>query len=298
MWLFSQLDRNSSYGAPPNLEAIESSVVVVPDLLYADSSLDDSRLDIIYPASAGGPLPVVVYIHGGGYVVGSKEQTRVYAMALAHAGYVVANIDYALAPSYQYPNPIAQTNAALRYLNDNAAQYGGDMNRLFFAGNSAGAQIASQMAAMISSEAFAQEMGIEPAVTRDQLRGTVLLNGIYNMDTVRATGLPGIEQFLWSYTGVRQFESFDRIEELSTVQHVTADYPPVFLTAGDIDAVAPQSDELKAVLEANGVEVDAVLFTGTGANLNHDYALNLNVAAAQQTLERTLAFLAANSQPE
>jgi acetyl esterase/lipase len=117
------------------------------------------------------------------------------------------------------------------------------------------------------------------------------------MKTLRATGAPAMTLFLWSYTGVRNYESYERIDELSIVNHVTPNYPPVFITVGDADALQPQSLEFIDVLKKNGVEVESVLFTGTGANLGHDYMMELDTIPAQQTLEKALDFLKRHSAP-
>jgi acetyl esterase/lipase len=152
-------------------------------------------------------------------------------------------------------------------------------------------QIASQLAALITNKEFAETMNIQPSVTKEQLRGAILYDGAYNMQTLRATRAPGMGLFLWSYTGMRRFESYDRIDELSTILHVTADFPPVFLTVGDANALESQSIEFKEVLERNNVEVETVFFTGTGAHLGHDYMMNLDTQPAQQTLRQALEFL-------
>ena len=57
-----------------------------------------------------------IWIHGGGFIGASKEQTQTYAMTPANAGYVVANINYSLAPAHKYPTPILEANQALKYL--------------------------------------------------------------------------------------------------------------------------------------------------------------------------------------
>jgi len=90
---------------------------------------------------------------------------------------------------------------------------------------------------------------------------------------------------------VRDLESFDRVEELSIPKYVTSDFPPTFITVGDADTLEPQSIELIQVLEENGVDVDAHLFTGTGANLGHDFMMDLDTEPAQQILEKALEFL-------
>ena len=293
-WLFKPLIGSTTFTAPPNFEAIQENVVVKKNIPYNEHG---TLLDIYYPKNVDPPMPVIMWIHGGGFIGASKEQTQVYGMTLANAGYVVANINYDLAPAHKYPTPVLEANQALKYLRENVSQYGGDINRLFLGSNSSGSQISSQVASLISNPEFAQTMGFQPAVTNKQLKGVLLYDGAYDMQTVRATHLPGLGLFLWSYTGVRNFESYNRIDELSTVNHVTRDYPPVFLTVGDADPLEPQSLEFIQVLENNGVEEKSLLFTDTGAHLGHDYMMDLDTKPAQRTLEKVLDFLQRHSRP-
>lgn len=284
---------SSVYTAPPNLAAIEDNVLAAENLVY--SPLEDSILDIYYPETIDKALPVILWIHGGGYIGGTKDMRKHYGMALADAGYVVANIDYALAPKQLYPGPIVQANAALEYLQVHAAQYGGDMSRIFIGGDSAGAQISSQLAATVTNPALATAVGINPAIDPDALRGTILFCGLYNMETVRATAYPRIDLFLNTYTGTERFEAFGRINELSTVEHVTEAYPPAFISAGDADRLASQSVELAETLKAKGIAVDDVFFEGSGKGLGHQYQFTLHTEEAQATFEKTLSFLALQS---
>jgi acetyl esterase/lipase len=287
--IIRQASTLQSNSPAPNFGTIQQNVAVAQDIVYDE--IENSVMDIYYPKDAQGSLPVVVWLHGGGYVLGDKDVTREYAMTLASHGYVVANVNYALAPEHKYPTPILQANQALKYLNGNAAKYGGDMHRLFLGGNSAGAQIAGQIAAITSNERLAKSMGIKPAIENERLRGVLLFCSIYDMKTVRETGAPFLETFMWSYTGMQYFENYPRIDELSTVKQITPEYPPVFVSVGDADPLESQSIELIKALENNGVEVDPVLFNGTNANLGHDYQYNLASLPAQQTLAKVVNFL-------
>lgn len=294
--ILKQAIDSTQFTKPGNFETIRDDVVSKKDIVYDEHG---TLLDIYYPRNHKAPLPVIMWIHGGGFIGASKEQTETYAITLANAGYVVANINYGLAPGQKYPGPVIQGNQAIKYLRENVAQYGGDINRLFIGSNSAGSQIASQLAAIISNKEFAEKMGIRPSVRNEQLRGVLLYDGAYNMQTVRATrGFLGslISLELWSYTGVRHYESYDGIGELSTILHVTPNYPPVFLAVGDSDPFESQSIAFKEVLEKNKVEVEAVFFTGTSAHLGHDYMMNLDTLPAQQTLNQALNFLEKNDQ--
>lgn len=298
--IIKQLFEWKPFASPANIETINKQVHVVKDVVYDEHGIENSLLDIYYPKNAGKDLPVMMWIHGGGFVSGNKEQTQAYGMALANEGYVVANINYALAPGQKYPAPVMQANQALNYLQDHIGQYGGDMSRLFIGGDSAGAQIASQTAAVITNESLAKSMGIQPSIDKKQLKGALLYCGLYNMDRMTQPSPSfilrlGVKSVLWSYTGVKDFATFTRLNEMSTVNHVTPDYPPVFLTVGDADSLAPHSLDLIDVLVRNGVEVDSVLFEGTHSELGHEYQFDFTSPHAEKTLGRTFEFLKKHS---
>lgn len=289
-YIMKPLINGTRYKPPGNLETIKSHINVEKDIVY-DRQLANSLLDIYYPKNVNHPLPVIMWIHGGGFVGNSKESTQDYGMALASEGYVVANINYALAPKYKYPTPVIQANAALQYLMEHAAQYHGDMSRIFVGGDSAGAQIAGQIAAVLTDEDLARTMNIVPSVNKNQLKGALLYCGAYNMDTVRSTHHPFIGTFLWAYTGVKQFEAYAKIDELSTVKHITPDYPPAFVTVGNKDKLEPQTLELVDVLNKKTVEVESVLYDGPDYNLDHEYQFQMDTLPAQQTFMKAVQFL-------
>ncbi|WP_341963226.1 alpha/beta hydrolase [Planococcus maritimus] len=284
------------YSPPPNIAEIAAHVEVVKDVRYHTS--DNAFLDFYYPKDATGPLPVILWIHGGGFIGGSKDSRQDYGMTLANAGYLVANINYALAPTQLYPGPVIQANEALSFLNGTASQYGGDMERIFIGGDSAGAQIASQLAALQSNPTLAETMDLAPAVTAKQLRGALLFCGLYDMATVRESGFPNIDFFLNAYTGAESFETFGSIHEMSTIQHVTPAYPDVFISAGDADPLEPQSVALAGSLRLKGIDVTEVFFRGTDKNLKHEYQYALDTNDGQETLQKTLEFLLEKSQTQ
>ena len=89
-------------------------------------------------------LPVIVNVHGGGFVYGSKEVYQFYCASLAERGFAVVNINYRLAPKYKFPTPIKDLNAVLHWLVANQKEYPLDLNNVILIGDSAGAQITSQ----------------------------------------------------------------------------------------------------------------------------------------------------------
>jgi len=253
-------------------------------------------LDIYTPDGEGGqPRPVILWIHGGGFISSSAATVADYAILLAHAGYTVASLDYSLAPGSRYPVPLRQGNAALRFLRANAGRFGGDPARIVLGGDSAGAQIASELAAVQTDPGLARSAGLTAAVPSGALRGVVLFCGLYDLRTVGSTGFPALRTYLWAYTGVRDWTSYPAIDQLSTVLHVTSGYPPTFLSVGDADPFASQAAELASALRRHAVRLTTLFWTGTGDHLNHEYQFNFDLPQARTAFQRTLAFLAATT---
>jgi acetyl esterase/lipase len=250
-------------------------------------------LDVYTPdGAAAKPRPVILWIHGGGFISSSPATVADYTIMLAHAGYTVASLGYSLAPGARYPVPIQQGNAALRFLRANAARFGGDPARIVLGGDSAGAQIASELAAVQTDPVLARSAGLTAAVPPGTLRGVVLFCGLYDLRTVGSTGFPALRTYLWAYTGSRDWTSYPSIDQLSTVLHVTPGYPATFLSVGDADPFQSQANELASALKKNAVPLTTLFWTGTGDHLNHEYQFNFNLPQARTAFQRTLAFIA------
>ena len=225
---------------PKNFNEIVSNLVIEKDIIYESSILEGNKLDVYYPKNLNKKAPILMWIHGGGYIANSKETVKNYMMTLANKGFVVFNIDYALAPKYKYPSQIVQCNEALKYVFENAEKFNGDRENIFIGGDSAGAQMASQLVAIISNEELSNKMNLKPSITNKFLRGVILFCGLYNMDSLRETKFPGIKTYMEALTGESDFENYERIDELSTIKYITPNYPSTFITVGDIDPFIDQ----------------------------------------------------------
>ena len=146
------------------------NVEVIRDVAYMDDGQVDHRLDIYRPAARSGPCPVVFYVHGGGFSLLSKDTHWVMALVWARYGYLVFNISYRLAPRHPYPAAIRDTFAAYEWVVANAARYGGDLDRIVVAGESAGANLVAGLSIATSyrrSEPWATrlfDLGVAPRV--------------------------------------------------------------------------------------------------------------------------------------
>ncbi len=278
---------------------VPAGVETLADLQYdpGDPGDPDARLDLHRPEAAAGrgpPLPAIVWIHGGAFVSGGKAQVASYARILASHGFAVAAIGYSLAPGARYPNPVRQANAALAYLAAHSASLGIDPSRVVLAGDSAGAQAAAQLAAIVSSPVYARATGIVPAISRDRLAGALLFCGIYDGSLLKGEGAFALflDSVGRSYFGGRDFLASPALAEFSVTRHVTADFPPAFISAGNADPLLPHSIKLAEALEAKGVRVDRLFFpAGHRPPLQHEYQFDLDIQAGQLALTRAVAFL-------
>jgi acetyl esterase/lipase len=266
------------------------------DLSY-DPADPDATFDVFLPPAegrSGPPAVTVVWIHGGAYISGSKDQIANYARVLAGRGFAVVGVDYSIAPGAQYPVPLHQVNAALGHLRAHAAELGIDASRLVLAGDSAGAHLSAQLANAIRGPAYAQLVRIQPSIPAETLAGVVLFCGPYGLDGMDLTGDFGsfMRTVLWAYLGEKDFEDDPRLDAFTVTRHVTSAFPPAFISVGNVDPLAPQSYALAEALKARGAQVDTLFFPADHAPaLNHEYQFNLDTDAGKLALERLVAFL-------
>ena len=281
---------------------VPPGVAAIRDLSY-DPADGDALLDVFAPASfeAGPPLPLVVWIHGGGWVAGSKDEIANYARILASKGYVVAGVNYTRAPAATFPTPMRQVNAALAYLVGNAARLRIDPQRIVLAGDSAGAHIAAVVANTIAVPEYARVIGVKPSVARARIAGVVLFCGPYTVEGVAFDGPFGgfLRTALWSFSGRQDFLSDPGFANAWVLNFVTADFPPAFISAGNGDPLAPQSVALADALAARGVPVTRLFFAADHAPaLPHEYQFNLDTAEGRQALDAMLGFLKSATAPK
>ncbi len=134
----------------PLADPARHGVEVLRDIPYLPSGNPRHRLDIYRPTDPPGvprsSRPVVVYLHGGGFRILSKDTHWLMGLAYARRGYLVLNCSYRLAPRDPFPAALEDAAAVLAWLKANATSHGGDLQRVVFAGESAGANLATALA--------------------------------------------------------------------------------------------------------------------------------------------------------
>ncbi|GAB3265321.1 alpha/beta hydrolase [Arthrobacter pigmenti] len=256
----------------------------------------DAVFDLYYPSGTASSLPTVVWIHGGAWISGGAADNVPYFELIAQRGYTVIGLDYSLGPERTYPTAVHQLNDALAYINTHADRLNVDPDKIVLAGDSAGAQLATQLSTLTTNPAYANEVGIKPALSPGQLRGVVLNCGIYDVTTMLETkGLLGWGDgiAIWAYTGTRNFDRSPAVDQMSTIRHVTQAHPPVYISGGNADPLTKdQSVPFAARLRELGVGVNSLFWPDDHVpKLPHEYQFNLDIDEGQLALAKTLEFL-------
>ena len=135
---------------------VPEDVTAVYDINYAGNADAYNLLDVYYPKDTDHLLPVIVSIHGGGYVYGTKEIYKYYGMYLAQQGFTFVNFNYHLAPEAKFPTQLTETNMVMEWMCDHADEYHLDLNNVILVGDSAGSQMTSQYAAIATNADYAK----------------------------------------------------------------------------------------------------------------------------------------------
>ncbi|MGB3414706.1 MAG: alpha/beta hydrolase [Microbacteriaceae bacterium] len=296
-WLF-EADAKNSNAELANL-VTTGTVAEFQNLSY---DLDDSKalLDVYYPIALEqkpDQLTTIVWVHGGGWVSGSKNQNDNYFRLLAEQGFTVVSVGYSIAPEATYPTPTLQVLKALDYLNTNAVGLHIDANKFVLAGDSAGGQIAGQVANVITNPSYAKENAFNSELKAEQLIGIILYCSALDPSALNANpktrgALSGfVELVLWAYTGTKDF--YDIMLEASPLDHLSKNFPSTFISVGNADPLAVMSYNFADKLKELNVPVDSLFFDADYVPaLNHEYQFKMGeLDEAKDAFNRSIAFL-------
>lgn len=229
-------------------------VRIVRDLAYGDAG-HRNHLDVYLPRDGAKDAPVLLQIHGGGWVIGNKRQQAQPLLAhLAASGWVCVAANYQLSPKVAFPEHLIDVKRALAWTREHAAEYGGDARFLAITGGSAGGHLASLAALTANDRAY--QPGFEAADT--SVQACVPFYGQY--DFANSLGLDAsgghlrfLERMVMKRTLAEDRAAFDRASPIACVH---ADAPPFFVIHGTHDSLIPVamarafSERLRAVSRA------------------------------------------------
>lgn len=261
---------------------------IVHDIPYAGTSNPKQMLDLWLPKKAAGRLPLLVYIHGGGWMQGDKSRGFLVASPLLHSGrYIGASLNYRLTDEARWPAQVHDCKAAIRWLRANAAKYGIDPDRIAIYGGSAGGHLASVCGLTAGNPELDGSLGGFTGVST-RVTCVVDFNGPANLNSVihQPSELPvgktnGPDTLL---IGGLVAEHPDRARAASPVTYVSSNAPPFLIAHGTKDTIVSiqQSQELYEALTNARVRPAPLFIRVTGAN---------HVMISRELMNRTAQFL-------
>lgn len=253
----------------PKAKALLVGLKIAQNQRYSDRD-PRCQLDVYRKEGLEGPLPAVVYLHGGGFYLGSKESHSLFAARWAQAGYAVFIINYRLAPEHPYPAAIEDAMAAVDWVKREGGSFGADPERIVVAGDSAGGNLALSVAladshrfSMPAAEAFFDAgphlKGVFPACGLLQVsdpgryvgRQSRLIQGRLRAMCMAYMGDPALREPL-----------LDPICFLESEQPLDRAFPPVFGIGATRDWILEDTQRLEAVLKAREIPGEVRYYRG------------------------------------
>lgn len=302
------------------------------DIDFVGDGIRAHRLDVITPrvpadattagtAAAGSPgaLPVYVYFHGGGWTSGDKASLTKYCASQAEGGMVVVNVNYRKAPRYQMAHVLADANAALAWVRENIAGYGGDGSRIVLGGDSAGGQLAALLTAASFHPELARHHGLTPAVPASDFRGLVQHCSVVDFSVFFEKGfvlslnfirmlLPALRSggrnrgigggmrgglgSRFAGSGPSRLEALRKgAGFLSPIEWLDSRFPPVFVTTSERDFFYAANLNFIARLRAYSVPVDSLIYDWDNSNTEHTWQQDFRYPESQEVYRRLHAFV-------
>jgi len=275
----SKSDRQRDAAIP-----LPQGVTECRDISYGSHG-DWNLLDVYYPAGTVEALPTIVSIHGGGYVYGSKEIYRRYGMDMARRGFAFVNFNYRLAPKWKFPTPLHDTNAVLHWVCKNAKRYHLDPARIILLGDSAGAQLTSQYAAMHTNPQYAALFRMQLAPVT--IRAVGLFCGMYDMAERGAGVRKGLAL---DYLGKKIAPDDPRF---AVLENINGNYPPAFIATACHDFLRACAEPMHDFLAEKGIAVQWHCYgTEENESIGHVFHVNIALPEAQQCNDDAALFFA------
>jgi acetyl esterase/lipase len=236
--------------APPEHAKLPAPLFQVErhdNLCYLDQPADAKRqsLDLCRPVGVK-DAPILLFVHGGGWVIGNREQSvyRRLCDALAARGVVTASVGYRLSPAVKHPAHVEDVAAAIAWVHQHAGEYGGRPDRIFLTGHSAGGHLVALVA---TDPKFLAAHQLKPA----DLAGVFPLSGVYSLSAKNEDAPPELKLLRLAFG-----DDPAVIKDASPIKHVAAGLPPFRLAVGqgEFPLMKAQTRDFCAALAAAGAD--------------------------------------------
>ena len=286
------------YGVKPNvfLSKEDLSAVRVETYSYTQSEYGPVYLDACYKDDGKTGKPVLIYIHGGGWITGSRETHAYYPKVFANHGYVAFTLEYDLSTSERHlaKSTELQIAEAFAWVKNHAADFGGDITHLFVAGGSAGGNLTLELSYKINAGIYktSSDGTVLPKVKAVSVTfPAASVVAIYNNDDLVLGRI--VHNMGASYMGCSPEENPALYDSLAPANAITANTPPTNIVLGAGDVIVPPKDtyELDAALEKAGISHQTVTipyanhgFDAVDGNMTCNAYLDLSLRWFEQYL--------------
>ena len=242
-------------------------------------------LDVYRPKNCNGKLPVIVSIHGGGWVYGNKNIMQFYCMSLAEKGFAVVNFSYRLAPKYKHPTPFVDANTVFNWIFENADTYGLDTNNIFAVGDSVGANILCLYCCACSDNEYAKRLSIQPPSDLN-IRAVALNCGIYRMARGEIDVL--IDSFAEDYFINRG--TTEEYAEITVGNHIKEDFPASFVMTAEGDFLSNQAKDFYDILKSLNIDAEYHFYGDKEHELKHVFHIDIKLPEARKCNDDECSF--------
>ena len=249
-WVGIPATARAQPGDPASWAAhVSNQYRVVPNVTYHEASNWEGKADLYLPRGASGPVPVLMYIHGGGWVRRTKEIFVLRVLPWLEMGWAVVNVEYRLGRVARAPAAVEDCLCALRWVIRNAEEYNFDPSRIVTTGHSAGGHLS------LTTSMVPASVGLDRECPGDEeLRVAAIINWYGITDVGDLLDGPNEKSYAVEWLGSLP-DRFEIAERVSPLTYVRSGLPPVLTIHGDADPAVPyaHATRLRDALEAAGV---------------------------------------------
>ncbi|MDR1226688.1 MAG: alpha/beta hydrolase [Prevotellaceae bacterium] len=256
----------------PTKRQLPHGYTLQKNLVYTHVNGWKGHMDLHLPPKGDTPSPVILNIHGGGFIEGSKDMQRGFGVFYS-MGFTVANISYRLANVAPAPAAIEDVHCAIAYLVQNAKELHIDPTKIVTRGSSAGGHLALMGGLLCHTDSLVENCSDTPV----QIAAIVDICAPANLTTWHAMKMGNKSSSSW--LGARK-NDMDFVYSISPIAHINKRSPPVFIAHGDADATVPyeQSVALLQVLQEQGVHAELYTVCGGGHDFSNRERTQVNEA--------------------
>jgi len=245
---------------------------VYPNIVYHTANNFQDKLDVYKPTGGGAPTPVVIVIHGGGWVEGTKEERVLEMMPYLQMGFAAVNVEYRLGRVSLAPAAVEDCRCALHWVFANAKKYNFDPQRVVLQGGSAGGHLVLMTGMLTPSAGFdhtcvtpTEDYWTQSPGTNGDPRVAAIVNWFGITDVLDE--LHGADAKGYAVVWLGDQANADEIaKRVSPINYVTGQVPPIITIHGDHDALVPYSQAVRMHKALDAAKVPNELYTVPGGN--------------------------------